>query len=58
MLIGVKVSQWPDCCVSVALLSPAIQKRLKDSGRDAYYARYGKDRDGSLAREEEEEAAR
>ena len=32
----------------MALISPVEWKRLKDSRRNAYDARYGKDRDGSL----------
>ena len=32
----------------MALISPVERQRLKDSRRNAYYARYGKDRDGSL----------
>ena len=48
------VNLWR-CCV--ASLSPLERKPLRNSGRDAYYVRYGKDRDGSGSLEREEEKA-
>ena len=51
IVIGVELLQWPYCSVVMALISPVEWKRLKDSRRNAYYARYGKDRDGSLVKE-------
>ena len=49
-----KIARKFELPVSVALLASFERKRLEDSRRHPYYARYGKERDGSLERAEEQ----